>query len=77
MLSMSSKSISTDSPSSESEVFRSAESIVFGAAIEETGNLGKSRIAIPAREVVSKSPANVEIVEAVLRDECLDLYREA
>lgn len=49
-------------------------SIVFGASIEETAAQGKARITIPAVEVVSRSPALIEVIGGVLREECLALY---
>ncbi len=55
-------------------VWANLTTIVFGASIEETRALGKSRIAISAREIIEKSPALVEVLEGVLRDECLSLY---
>lgn len=48
--------------------------IVFGASIEQTAAMGKARILVPAREIVVRSPATVEIIDGVLEEECLGLY---
>jgi tRNA(adenine34) deaminase len=56
-------------------VWANVTSIVYGASIEETARLGKARIRVGAKEIVEKSPVMVEVIEGVLRSECLDLYR--
>lgn len=55
-------------------VWANVSAIVYGASIEETAALGKARIQVPAREIVERSPAQVEVISGVLRDECLALY---
>ena len=55
-------------------VWANVTTIVFGASIGETAGRGKARIMISADEVVSKSPALVEVIGGVLREECLGLY---
>ena len=48
--------------------------IVFGASAAETAARGKQRILVPAREIVSKSPATIAIISGVLHEQCLELY---
>jgi len=55
-------------------VWANVTTIVYGASIEETAAMGKARILVSAREVVAKSPALVEVIGGVLREECLALY---
>ncbi len=56
-------------------VWANLTSIVFGASIEETARLGKSRIRVGAAEIVSRGPAIVEVIAGVRAAECLALYR--
>ncbi len=56
-------------------VWANVTSIVYGASIEETANLGKARIRVGAKEIVEKSPVMVEVIGGVLHSECLDLCR--
>ena len=55
-------------------VWSNLTTIVYGASIEETARLGRTRIMIGSREVADRSPAPVEVVGGILRDECLELY---
>jgi len=48
--------------------------IVYGASIEETAQLGKSRIMIRASEVAEKSPVMLEVIGGVLKEKCLLIY---
>lgn len=48
--------------------------IVFGASIEETVKLGRTRINISSREIVDKSPVMIEIISGEMREQCLKLY---
>jgi guanine deaminase len=57
-------------------VWANLSSIVYGASIEETAQLGKARIHVSAEEIVKKSPVMIEVIGGVLREECLALYRE-
>lgn len=50
-------------------------SIVYGASIEETARLGKTRSHVSAADIVAKSPVMIEVMGGVLREECLALYR--
>ena len=43
-------------------------------SIEETVRLGRSRINVSSKEIVERSPAMIEIVGHVLRDECRAMY---
>jgi tRNA(Arg) A34 adenosine deaminase TadA len=56
-------------------VWANVSTIVYGASIEETAKMGKARIGVSAKEIVEKSPVQIEIIPGVLRDECLALYR--
>lgn len=56
-------------------VWSNLTTIVYGASIEDTVQLGKARIQVSAREIVAKSPVKVEVIGAVLKEECLTLYR--
>ncbi|NMB56190.1 MAG: nucleoside deaminase [Leptolinea sp.] len=55
-------------------VWANVSAIVYGASIEETAAQGKSRILVPSREIVEKSPVQIEIIPGVLREEALALY---
>lgn len=55
-------------------VWANVSAIVFGASLAETAARGKLRILVPVREIVSKSPAEIEIISGVLHSECLSLY---
>lgn len=55
-------------------VWANLTTIVYGVSIEETAQLGRSRIRVPAAEIVQRSPAVVEVVGDVLHDECRALY---
>jgi tRNA(Arg) A34 adenosine deaminase TadA len=56
-------------------VWANLTSIVFGASIEETVRLGRSRIRVGAEEIVRRGPAIVEVIGGVRQAECLALYR--
>lgn len=56
-------------------VWANLTTIVYGASIEETAQLGKARIHVSAREIVGKSLVMIEVIGGVLREECLALYR--
>ncbi|MBW2526946.1 MAG: nucleoside deaminase [Deltaproteobacteria bacterium] len=56
-------------------VWANVTTIVYGAAIDETAALGRSRIRISAAELVDRSPATVEVLGGCRRERCLDLYR--
>jgi tRNA(adenine34) deaminase len=55
-------------------VWAGVSAIVFGASIEATARAGKARILLPAREVVERSPARIEVIPGVLQEDCLSLY---
>ena len=48
--------------------------VVYGASIEETANLGRSRIRVSAQEIIERSPVMIDVIGGVLRDECRSLY---
>ncbi len=56
-------------------VWANVTTIVFGASIEQTVQLGKSRIRVNATEIVDRSPGWMEVIGGVLAERCLDLYR--
>jgi tRNA(adenine34) deaminase len=55
-------------------VWANFTTIVYGVSIEETAQLGKSRIRVSAKEIIEKSPVMIEVIGDVLRDECRSLY---
>ncbi len=55
-------------------VWANVSAIVYGASIAETAALGRTRIHLPAREVVERSPTLMEVIGGVLRERCLALY---
>ncbi len=55
-------------------VWANLTSIVYGASIQETAQLGKARILVGAREIVEKAPVRIEVIGGVLNDECRLLY---
>jgi tRNA(Arg) A34 adenosine deaminase TadA len=55
-------------------VWANLTAIVFGASIEETAGLGRSRIRINSREVIDRSPVTIEVIGGILREECRALY---
>jgi tRNA(Arg) A34 adenosine deaminase TadA len=59
---------------SAASVWANISAIVFGASIEATAARGKLRMAIPAREMVARSPVMLEIWPGVLEPDCLALY---
>jgi guanine deaminase len=55
-------------------VWSNVTTIVFGASIEETAARGKTRILVPARDIIARGPAMIEVVPGILASECLALY---
>ena len=56
-------------------VWANLTTIVYGASIQETAQLGKARILVDSTEIVNKSPVMIEVIGNVLRDECMALYQ--
>ena len=56
-------------------VWANVTTIVFGASIQQTAQLGKSRIQVSAAEIVERSPGWTEVIGGVMAEDCLDLYR--
>lgn len=56
-------------------VWANLTTMVYGASIEETAQLGKASIHVSANEIVERSPVMIEVIGDVLREECLALYR--
>jgi tRNA(Arg) A34 adenosine deaminase TadA len=55
-------------------VWANVTTIVYGISIQETVQLGRSRIQISANEIIAQSPCCVEVIGDILRDECRMLY---
>jgi tRNA(adenine34) deaminase len=55
-------------------VWANLTSIVYGISIEETVKMGKSRIRVSTKEIIEKSPAMIEVIGDVLKEECRALY---
>jgi tRNA(Arg) A34 adenosine deaminase TadA len=55
-------------------VWANLTTIVYGVSIEETARLGKSRIRVNSKEIIERSPATIEVIGDVLKDECQALY---
>jgi tRNA(adenine34) deaminase len=55
-------------------VWANLTTIVYGVSIEKTAQLGKSRILLPAMEIIRRSPVMIEVVSGVLEDQCRALY---
>lgn len=49
--------------------------IVYGASIEETARLGRSRIRIGSEVVASRSPFMIEIIGNIRKETCMALYK--
>ncbi len=55
-------------------IWSNLTTIVFGASIEETSKMGRTRINISSRDIVDKSPTMIEIIGGEMREQCLKLY---
>jgi tRNA(adenine34) deaminase len=55
-------------------VWANLTAIVFGVSIEETVQLGRSRIRVSASEIAARSPVQVEVIGGVLGEACRTLY---
>jgi tRNA(Arg) A34 adenosine deaminase TadA len=55
-------------------VWANVTTIVYGVSIEETAQLGRSRIQISANQIIAQSPCSIKVVGNVLHDECKLLY---
>jgi tRNA(Arg) A34 adenosine deaminase TadA len=55
-------------------IWANLTAVVFGASIEETAARGKARILVPARDIIARGPAMIEVVPGILASECLALY---
>jgi len=56
-------------------IWANLSTIVYGVSIEETAQMGKTRIRVGVQEIVDKSPVQVEILPGILHEECFSLYR--
>lgn len=57
-------------------VWSNLTTIVYGASIEETLKMGRSRIDVSSKEIAEKSPAMIEIIGGEMREQCLELYEK-
>jgi tRNA(Arg) A34 adenosine deaminase TadA len=55
-------------------VWANLTTVAYGASIEETAARGTVRIHIPARDIIARGPAMIEVLPGVLAAECLALY---
>jgi len=55
-------------------VWANLTTIVYGISIEETIQLGRSRIQVSSKEIVERSPVMIEVIGNVLGSECIKLY---
>jgi tRNA(Arg) A34 adenosine deaminase TadA len=55
-------------------VWANLTTIVYGISIAETAQLGRTRIHVSSKEIITNSPTVIEIVENILHDECRQLY---
>ena len=55
-------------------VWANVTTIVYGISIQETAELGRSRIRVSADHIVEQSPCSIEVIGYVLHDECRALY---
>lgn len=55
-------------------VWANVTTIVYGISIQETAQLGRSRIQISTNQIIAQSPCSIEVVGNVLHDECKLLY---
>lgn len=60
-------------------VWAGVSTVVFGASTEQLSNLGLKQIKsfdLSCKAVVEKGFQNIEVVEGVLAEECLELFRQ-
>lgn len=55
-------------------VWANLTTIVYGISIQETVEMGRSRIKVGSREIVERSPVMIEVLGGVLREACQSLY---
>ena len=55
-------------------VWTNLTTIVYGISIEETSQMGKSRIHVSTQHIVDNSPCLLEIIPDILHDDCKMLY---
>ena len=55
-------------------VWANVTTIVYGASIAETAEMGRTRIHVSANQIIERSPCAIEVVGNVLGDECKALY---
>jgi len=55
-------------------VWANLTTVVYGVSIQETVQMGRSRIQVSSKKIVERSPVMVEVIGGVLREECLSLY---
>jgi tRNA(adenine34) deaminase len=55
-------------------VWANVTTVVYGISIQETADMGRSRIRISTNEIIAKSSCSVEVIGDILHDECKPLY---
>ncbi len=56
-------------------VWANLTAVAYGASIEATARLGKTRIMVGVADIAAASPTMLEVIPGVLAERCLDLYR--
>ncbi|BDI18885.1 hypothetical protein ANSO36C_46870 [Nostoc cf. commune SO-36] len=56
-------------------VWSGLSEIVYGASIEDLISVNQSQINISCEEVIAKSFRNIKVTKAILKNECLDLFK--
>ena len=57
-------------------VWAGVSTVVFGASIEQLSNLEIKQINLSCKTVVDKGFQNIEIVDGILAEECLELFKQ-
>lgn len=55
-------------------IWANVTTIVYGISIEETAQMGRTRIHVSTKELVAKSSVMIEVIGNILKDTCKALY---
>jgi tRNA(Arg) A34 adenosine deaminase TadA len=55
-------------------VWANVTAVAYGASIEETARLGRTRIRLGVEEMAARSPVMIEVIPGVLAERCRGLY---
>lgn len=55
-------------------IWANVTTIVYGISIEETAQMGRTRIHVNTKELIAKSPVMIEVIGNILKDTCKALY---